>query len=87
MSKEGNSKREDQIEALHAAAIAQHGGGRGCTWWVFTSRTADGAWLFTYRPLPAGDVPGAGWKEVPARRIASVTVRGEGEEGYVRVNP
>jgi hypothetical protein len=78
--------KDNMVEALHAAAIAQHGGAKdGSPWWVFTSETTDGAWLFTYKPSMS--CPGAGWKPVPQRRIESVQTRGEGEEGYVRVGP
>lgn len=85
MSKEGNSRREDQIAALHAAVLALGGiiadDVRPGTSWVFASQTAEGSWLFTY--VTQEDSPGEGWKKITGERIGNVS----GGEGYVRVEP
>lgn len=86
MSKERNSKRDGQIEALHAALLALlEAGAVGSpaipTTWVFASQTASGAWLFTYKTQE--ESPGEGWKRISQERIATVT----GGKGYIRVEP
>lgn len=74
MNSQRGSRRDAEIAALHAVVISlgQSAGTKmtGGKWWVFTSHTASGETIFTYKHTE-GINPGGAWVEVPNARLDS----------------